>query len=82
MLEEGNRRATRSTKASAGSTSFVPPSDAMRAAGLVEREELLIEEARFVCDSSYRRRQEIELELSDVRRELKLLGFPPHTPAR
>jgi hypothetical protein len=54
----------------------VPPSAAIRAATLIEREELLIEQVRFVSETSYRRRQEIELELSDIRRSLERLGFP------
>jgi hypothetical protein len=55
--------------------SFAPPSDLMRAAALLEREELLNEEVRFASDSSYRRRLEIEAELSDIRREITRLGF-------
>ena len=51
--------------------------DAMRASALSEREEMLIDEIRFAGETpSYRRRQKIELELSDVRRDLLLLGFP------
>jgi hypothetical protein len=60
--------------------SFVPPSEAIRAAALIEREEMLVEEIRFVGEASYRRRQEIELELSDIRRGLELLGFPRTLP--
>jgi hypothetical protein len=56
--------------------SFVPPSEVMRAAALIEREETLVDELRLVHEASYRRRQEIELELSDIRRDLELLGFP------
>jgi hypothetical protein len=49
----------------------------MRASALSEREEMLIDEIRFAGETpSYRRRQKIELELSDVRRDLELLGFP------
>jgi hypothetical protein len=55
--------------------SSVPPSDATRAAALIEREEMLADEIRFVGEASYRRRQEIELELSDIRRGLELMGF-------
>ena len=55
--------------------SSVPPSDATRAAALIEREEMLVDEIRFVGEASYRRREEIELDLSDVRRALELLGF-------
>jgi hypothetical protein len=51
--------------------------DAMRAAALKEREEMLVDEIRFAGEApSYRRRQETEVELSDVRRGLELLGFP------
>jgi hypothetical protein len=56
--------------------SFVPPSDAIRAAALIEREEMLFDEIRFVDDASVPRRQKIELELSDIRRDLELRGFP------
>ena len=62
--------------------SFVPPLDAMRAAALIEREEMLIDEIRFVSEASYRRRQEIEVELSGIRRELERLGFRARTRAR
>jgi hypothetical protein len=62
--------------------SFVPPLDAMRAAALIEREEMLIDEIRFVSEASYRRRQEIEVELSDIRRELERLGLRARTRAR
>ena len=58
--------------------SFAPPSDAMRGAALIEREEMLVDEFLLVGEASYRRRQDIEVELSDIRRELELLGFPPH----
>ena len=61
--------------------SFTPPSDAMRAAALIEREEMLVDEFLLVGEASYRRRQDIEVELSDIRRGLELLGFPPHFPA-
>jgi hypothetical protein len=36
---------------------------------------MLVDEIRFVGEASYRRRQAIELELSDIRRALELLGF-------
>ena len=55
--------------------SFAPPSDLMRAAALLEREELLNEEVRFASGASYRRRLEIEAEVSEIRRELERLGF-------
>ncbi len=55
--------------------SFAPPSDAVRVAGLLEREDLLTEQIRLGSDASYRRRLEIEEELSEIRRELKDLGF-------
>jgi hypothetical protein len=48
----------------------------MRAAALIEREEMLIDEFRLVGEASYRRRQDIEVELSDIRRGLELLVFP------
>jgi hypothetical protein len=38
---------------------------------------MLIDEIRLAGETpSYRRRQKIEVELSDVRRDLELLGFP------
>ena len=61
--------------------SFAPPSDAMRAAALVEREKMLVDEFRLVGEASYRRRQDIEVELSDIRRGLELLGFPTTLPS-
>lgn len=84
MLEERSCGVTRSKRASSGNmrASFAPPSDAMRAAALVEREEMLTEEIRFLCEASYRRRQEIELELCDIRRNLELLGFRRTLSAR
>ena len=54
---------------------FSPKSDAITAASLLEREELLLEQFRLIGEASYRRRQEIELELFDVRRRLELLGW-------
>jgi hypothetical protein len=45
---------------------FAPPSDAVRADVLLEREELLIEQLAFVSGASYRRREEIELELGST----------------
>ena len=48
----------------------------MRAAALIDREEMLVDEIRFVDEASIRRRQDIDLELSDIRRDLELLGFP------
>jgi hypothetical protein len=53
----------------------------MRAAALIDREEMLVDEIRFV-DASIRRRQEIDLELSDIRRDLELLGFPRTVSSR
>jgi hypothetical protein len=50
--------------------------DAMRAAALIERGEMLIDEMRLVGEASYRRCEEIEVQLSDIRRDLELLGFP------
>jgi hypothetical protein len=49
-------------------------SEMVRAAALIEREELLNDELRFVNEVS--RRQEMEAELSEIRRGLQLLGFP------
>ena len=60
----------------------MPPSDAMRTAALIEREGMLLDEIRFIDEASYRRRQEIELELSDIRRGLKFLGVPRTLPLR
>jgi hypothetical protein len=48
-------------------------SEMVRAAALIEREELLNDELRFVNEVS--RRQEMEAELSEIRRGLQLLGF-------
>ena len=55
---------------------FALPLDVVRAAALLEREEILVDEFRLVGEASYRRRQDIEVELSDIRRDLELLGFP------
>jgi hypothetical protein len=57
---------------------FAPPSQTSRAAtllDLLDREELLMEQARSIGEGSYRRRLEIEAELSEIRRDLKRLGF-------
>ena len=54
----------------------------MRAAGLIEREEMLVDEIRFVDEASVRRPQDIDLDLSDIRRDLELLGFPRKLPSR
>jgi hypothetical protein len=43
------------------------------AAALIEREELLNEELRFINEISGR--QKIEVELSEIRRRLQLLGL-------
>jgi len=48
----------------------------MRAAALIDREEMLVDEIRFVDEASIRLRQEIDRELSNIRRDLELLGFP------
>jgi hypothetical protein len=53
--------------------SLAPP-EVIRAASLIEREELLIEHLRSVRNALLRR--EIEAELCEVRRELRILGFP------
>jgi hypothetical protein len=50
-----------------------PPSNVARAA-LLEREELLTEEARHLDGASYRRLCEIEAELADIHRLLEGLG--------
>jgi hypothetical protein len=47
--------------------------DVMRAAGLLEREELIDGQLRFAPEAS--RREALETELSKIRRELRLLGF-------
>jgi hypothetical protein len=54
----------------------------MRTAALIEREGILLDEIRFIDEASYRRRQEIELELSDIRRGLKFQGVPRTLPPR
>jgi len=54
----------------------------MRAAALSDREEMLVDEIRFVDEASIRRRQDIDLELSDIRRDLELLGFPRTVSSR
>jgi hypothetical protein len=51
--------------------------DTLRAAALIEREQLLNDELRFINDVS--RRQEMEAELSEIRRGLQLLGFHTST---
>jgi hypothetical protein len=53
-------------------------SEMVRAAALIEREELLNDELRFVNEVS--RRQEMEAELSEIRRGLQLLGLPTLPP--
>jgi hypothetical protein len=45
----------------------------MRASRLLEREELVIGQLRFAWEAS--RREALEMELSEVRRELRILGF-------
>ena len=52
-----------------------PRSDAIRAADLLEREELLHEEARSLISTSYRRRCEIESEIAEIHRLLQALGL-------
>ena len=47
------------------------------AALLLDLEELLTDQLRVLGGASYRRRLEIESELSDVRRQLERLGFAP-----
>jgi hypothetical protein len=60
--------------------SFVPPSDAIRAAALIDRQEALTEQYRCVGKASYRRRLEIEAELSAIRRDLERLGIAAGLP--
>ena len=55
-------------------TESLPPPEVVRAAGLIVREELMIEHLRSVSNALLRR--EIERELCEIRRELRLLGFP------
>jgi len=45
----------------------------MRASRLLEREDLIIGQLRFAREAS--RRESLEMELSEIRRELRLLGF-------
>jgi hypothetical protein len=45
----------------------------MRASRLLEREELIVGQLRFAPEAS--RREALETELSEIRRELRLLGF-------
>ena len=45
----------------------------LEAAALIEREEVLNDELRFVNETS--RRQKMEAELSEIRRGLQLLGL-------
>jgi hypothetical protein len=47
--------------------------DVMRASRLLEREELVVGQLRFAPEAS--RRKALETELSEIRRELRLLGF-------
>jgi hypothetical protein len=47
--------------------------DVIRASRLLEREELVIGRLRFAREVS--RREALEMELSEIRRELRLLGF-------
>ena len=60
--------------------SFVPPSDAMRAVALIDRQTVLKEQYRRVGEASYRLRLEIESELSSIRRDLARLGVAPALP--
>ncbi len=56
---------------------LLPPSDAIPAAALIDREEALTEQYHSVGEPSYRRRLDIESELSAIRRDLARLGFAP-----
>jgi hypothetical protein len=49
--------------------------DVMRASRLLEREELVVGQLRFANETS--RREALERELLEIRRELRLLGFRP-----
>jgi hypothetical protein len=53
------------------------PSAAIRAAILLNRKKVLIEEIRLLGEASYRRRLEIEVELTEIRHELERLGLAP-----
>jgi hypothetical protein len=56
-------------------TVSLAPQEVVRAASLlIEREELLIEHLRSVRNALLRR--EIEAELCEIRRDLRILGFP------
>jgi hypothetical protein len=55
------------------------PTVAIRATNLLNRKEVLIEEIRLLGEASYRRRLEIEVELTEIRRELERLGFGSFT---
>jgi hypothetical protein len=44
---------------------------------LLDLEELLTDQLRLVGGASYRRRLDLEAELSGVRRQLERLGFAP-----
>jgi hypothetical protein len=59
---------------------LAPPSDAARAATLLEREQLLDEEVRHVAASSDRRRCEIEDELAEIHLLLEGLGLRNKNP--
>jgi hypothetical protein len=47
--------------------------DVMRATALIEREEVITAQLRFVLEPSLR--EELEMKLSEIRRELQILGF-------
>ena len=54
---------------------FQPPSDALTAARLLDREEILIEQARHVSSVTPGRKHQIEEELAEIHRLLEALGF-------
>jgi hypothetical protein len=51
------------------------PSQAHRAAALLDREAHLLEERRFLGPASYRRQLEIDAELLDIRDDLERLAW-------
>jgi len=76
---EGEPRHIVRTQVTPMSRVFSPPSETAHATTLREREALLIEKARQLTGTSYRRRSEIEEELADIHRLLKGLGFEKRT---
>ena len=58
---------------------LLPLSDAARTVALLEREELLSEEAQHLMGVFWRRRCEIDQELAEIRRLLEGLGLKNKT---